>query len=54
MEKNKNLLSANPDESLQAVAEIPNAFNSQIMFFGNNTDILRALLLAMFEAMFEA
>lgn len=50
MEENKNLLSANSDESLQAVAEIHSAFNSLIMLFGENADILRALLLAMFEA----
>lgn len=35
------------------VAEIPSAFNSLIMPFVDNADILRALLLAMFEAIFE-
>lgn len=35
------------------VAEIPSAFNSLIMPFVDKADILRALLLAMFEAMFE-
>lgn len=50
MEENKNLLSANPDESLQAVAEIHSAFNSLIMLLGENADILGALLLVMFEA----
>lgn len=49
-EENKNLLSANPDESLQAVAELPSAFNSLTILFANNADILRVLLLAMIEA----
>lgn len=50
MEENKNPLSANPDASLQAVAELPTAFNSLIILFADNADILRVLLLAMIEA----
>jgi len=54
MEQNKNLLSVNTDESLQDAVEIPSAFNSLMMLFGDIADILRSVLLAMFEAMFKA
>lgn len=45
MEENKNLLSANPDESLQAVAELPSAFNSLTILFADNAAILRVCCL---------
>lgn len=40
MEENKKLLSASPDESLQALAEVPSAFNSLKMLSGANDGIL--------------
>lgn len=52
VEESKNLVSTNPEESLQAIEEIPSDFNSRI--FGENAGILRALLLVMFEAVVEA
>lgn len=54
VEENKKLLSASPDESLEAPAEVPSAFNSLKTLSGANDDILMGLLLAVFEVMFEA
>lgn len=54
MEENKKLLSASPDESLQALAEVPSAFNSLKMLSGAKYGILMGLLFTTFEVMFEA
>lgn len=53
-QESKNLGSANSDEFLQVVAEIPSDFNSLTMVYGDSADIPRTLLLVMFEAIFGA
>lgn len=53
VQESKNYDSNNSEESLQSVADIPSDFNS-LIFSGDNADILRALLLVVFEAMLGA